>query len=403
MTESSPSSQDAAVPAEAPPLVRLLPMVAIVFFGFLTIGMPLPTLPRHVHDVLGFGPIVVGWVVGLQSLVTVLTRGPGGAVADARGPKAAVYLGLPCATAAGATYVVSALLAANPAASLAVLMAGRVLLGFAESLFLVGTMTWGIARIGPQNTGRVMAWQGIAMYAALGLGAPVGLALQERFGFIAVGAAVVGLPLVAMLVAWRTPAAPASHARRAKGGFFKVLGLIWPQGLALALGTAPFAVMAAFIALHFADRGWDGAGLALLGFACGYIGVRLFLAHLPDRMGGSQVALVSLAVEVVGQVVLWTAGSEFAAILGAVITGLGFSLVFPSFGVQAMRKAPPEMRGLAVGGFLAFFDVALGVTGPIAGVVAGRFGFASVFLVGAIASAVAVVVAIVAQPKARPA
>jgi predicted MFS family arabinose efflux permease len=97
----------------------------------------------------------------------------------------------------------------------------------------------------------------------------------------------------------------------------------------------------------------------------------------------------------VGQLVLWSAPSEVVAILGALISGLGFSLVFPSFGVQALRKAPPEVRGLAVGGFMAFFDVALGVTGPIVGVAAARFGFGSVFLVGAIAAAAAALFAAV--------
>lgn len=392
-----------SVPSDAPkdpPLMWLAPQVAIVFFGFMAVGLPLPALPRHIHDVLGYGPIVVGWAVGLQSLVTVVTRGPGGAFADARGPRNAVLTGLPCAIVAGLTYLASAFTAQVPLVSLGVLLAGRVLLGFAESLFLVGTMTWGIARVGPQNTGKVMAWQGIAMYAALGLGAPVGLWLQQRFGFVAVGAATVALPFVALAVALRMPALSlGSSGGRARGGLLRVLKIVWPQGLALALGTAPFAAMAAFIALHFAAKGWAGAGIALLGFAAGYIGVRLFLAHLPDRTGGATVALVSLAIEVVGQLVLWTASSEIVAILGAVVTGLGFSLVFPSFGVQAMRKAPPEMRGLAVGGFMAFFDVALGVTGPIAGVVAGRFGFGSVFLVGAVASALAFVVAFLARPR----
>jgi MFS family permease len=384
----------------AAPLWRLAPLVAIVFFGFLAIGLPLPALPKHVHDVLGYGPVVVGWAVGLQSLATVMTRPIGGAVVDARGPKTSVLLGLPCAVAAGVTYLISAFTVATPGVSLTVLMLGRLLLGLGESLFLTGTLTWGMSRVGAQHTGRVMAWQGIAMYAALGLGAPVGLALQRAFGFAGVGAATVALPLVALLIAVGLPGPPRVAAARARGSFLKVIGVIWPQGLALALGTAPYAAMAAFIALHFEARGWGGAGVALLCFAAGYIGVRLFFGHLPDRMGGSRVAVASLAVEAVGQFVLWAAPSQGVAILGALISGLGFSLVFPSFGVQAMRKAPPEVRGLAVGGFMAFFDVALGVTAPVVGVAAASFGFGSVFLVGAVSAAAAALFAL-ATSRAR--
>ena len=44
------------------PLRAIAPLAAIVFLGFLTIGLPLPALPRQVHDVLGFGPVVDAWL-----------------------------------------------------------------------------------------------------------------------------------------------------------------------------------------------------------------------------------------------------------------------------------------------------------------------------------------------------
>ncbi len=395
---SQSASSPGASSDQGASLLQLAPMVAIVFFGFLAIGMPLPVLPRQVHEALGFGPVVVGWVVGLQSLVTVLTRPLGGMVVDARGPKIGALLGLPCAIAAGAAYLGSSFLSA-PAASLGVLLVGRVLLGFAESLFLTGTMTWGMSRVGMKNAGRVMAWQGIAMYAALGFGAPIGLAIQQAAGFRTVAAVVIGLPAVGLLIALATPAAPRSSRPPQGGSMVKVLSAVWPQGLALALGTAPYAAMAAFLALHFAARHWGGAGLALLAFASGYIGVRVFFGHLPDRMGGSQVAVASLLVEAVGQVVLWSAPSQAVAILGCLVSGLGFSLVFPSFGVQAVRKTSPEVRGLAVSAFMAFFDVALGLTGPAVGLVAGRFGYGAVFLVGAVSAALAALVGLVGSGR----
>src|SRR3546814_8115035 len=68
------------------------------------------------------------------------------------------------ASLAGCLYLVSALAPVGPNTSLVILLAGRLLLGCAESLFLTGTMTWAIATVGVQNTGRVMAWQGIAIF-----------------------------------------------------------------------------------------------------------------------------------------------------------------------------------------------------------------------------------------------
>ncbi|HEY0525369.1 MAG TPA: MFS transporter [Stellaceae bacterium] len=386
----------AKVAAEAPAtgstaqsdLARLLPLVLITFLGYLTVGMPLPVLPIYVHETLGFGTVTVGWIVGIQSIATVLTRQYAGATCDARGSKVSVLLGLPAAALAGLAYLVSALAPLAPGSSLIVLLAGRLLLGVAESLFLTGTMTWGIARIGARNAGKVMSWQGIAIYAALSAGAPMGLAIQQRWGFTGVAIVTMALPLAAMVIALPLPPVPPTYGKRMP--FYRVIGRIWRPGGALALGTVSFGAMAAFIALDYAAQGWSGAGLAIAAFGIAYILVRLFLAGLPDRIGSIGVAAVSLAIVAVGQVLLWLAGTPLAALVGATVTGLGYSLIFPSMGVEAMRRVPPENRGLAVGAFVAFFDVSLALAGPITGAVAGSLGYPSAFLTGAVAAGLAV-------------
>jgi MFS family permease len=378
-----------ATSANAPSdVARLLPLVLIIFLGFLTIGIPLPVLPVHVHETLGFGTVTVGWIVGIQSIATLLTRQYAGATCDARGSKVAVLLGLPAASLAGLAYLVSAVAPLAPSTSVAVLLVGRLVLGVAESLFLTGTMTWGIARIGARGAGKVMAWQGIALYAALGVGAPIGLAIQQRWGFAGVAVITVALPLAAIAIALLLPPVPPTHGKRMP--FYRVIGRVWRPGGALALGTVAFGSMASFIALDYAAHGWSGAGLAITAFGGAYILVRLFFAGLPDRIGSVRVASISLAIEALGQVLLWLAGTPTAALLGATVTGIGFSLVFPAMGVEAMRRVPAENRGLAVGAYVAFFDVSLALSGPVAGAVVGSLGYGAAFLTGAIAAGLAV-------------
>ncbi|MBX6320037.1 MFS transporter, partial [Pigmentiphaga sp.] len=106
---------------------RLLPLVAIVLTGFLAVGLPLPALPLYVNGRLGFSPLVVGWVIGLQPLATILTRKFAGAYVDRHGPRQAVMLGLPMAMGAGSLYAASALIP-HPTASLGALVVGRVLM-----------------------------------------------------------------------------------------------------------------------------------------------------------------------------------------------------------------------------------------------------------------------------------
>src|SRR5579862_927908 len=71
----------------------LAPLVAIIFCGFLAVGAPLAALSLTVRDDLGFGTVMVGWVVGLQSLATVVTRHRSGTICDHQGPRRAVLFG----------------------------------------------------------------------------------------------------------------------------------------------------------------------------------------------------------------------------------------------------------------------------------------------------------------------
>src|SRR4051794_228055 len=91
-------------------------------------------------------------------------------------------------------------------------------------------------------------------------------------------------------------------------------------------------------------------------------------------------------MEAVGLALMFRASTAVMAAIGAGLTGFGFSLVFPALGVEAVRGAPAESRGVAMGAYTACLDLALGVSGPVLGVLAGRAGLSSVFLVSAVVS-----------------
>lgn len=144
-------------------LQALAPLTLAVFIAFLTIGLQLPVLPLHLKEALGMNATVVGVVVGAQFAAALLSRAWAGNVADLRGPKRAVVGGFVAAALSGLIYLASLLWLDQPAISVAVLLAGRVLLALGESLVITGTMGWGIALVGPQHGGKVMAWLGIAI------------------------------------------------------------------------------------------------------------------------------------------------------------------------------------------------------------------------------------------------
>jgi MFS family permease len=379
--------------AAAPPvLAALLPIIAVVFIAFLVIGLALPVLPLHVHQGLGLGTFVVGLVAGSQFAASLVSRLFAGHHADSRGPKRAVVTGLLVATAAGLLYLLSLRFVHEPRTSVTILLLGRALLGVAESFIITGALSWGLALMGPQNTGKVMAWIGTALYAAFAVGAPVGTILYAGHGFAAIALATTLIPLVTLpLVASFRPVTPPPQARAA---FTTVLGAVWVPGLGLALSGVGFGAITTFIVLLFAQHGWGQAWLAFSALSIAFMAGRLIFGHLPDKIGGARVALVCVLIEAVGQALIWLASSSALALAGVALTGLGYSLVYPGLGVEAVRHAPPQSRGLAMGAYTAFLDLSLGLASPALGLVASGAGLNAVFLVSTLVVLCAAVIAV---------
>jgi len=380
--------------------LKLLPVTLAIFIGFLALGMQMPVLPLHLHETLGMGTLVVGLVVGSQFIAALLSRSWAGNFADLRGAKRAVVAGLLVAASSGLVYLASLAFLAAPAASVWIVLLGRVLLALGESLIVTGAMGWSIGLVGPQNAGKVMVWTGIAIFGAYALGAPAGVAVNARWGFAGIAVATVLLALLALAAVSGVRAVAPTATRRTP--FYKVLGAVWEPGLGLALSSVGFGLVTAFIALLFAARDWGDSSLAFTAFGVAFIGARLGFGHLPDRIGGARVALVSVAIEAVGQLLIWGADTAPAAYLGAALTGFGYSLAFPAFGVEAVRRAPPQTRSLAMGAYVAFLDIALGITSPVAGAWAGAWGIGSVYLAGAVVVGLSLVVALRLLRTAAP-
>ena len=365
------------------PSSALLPIMAVVLIAFVIIGFALPVLPLHVHQGLGLSTFVVGLVTGSQFAAAIISRVWSGQYADRQGAKRAVIVGLLTAIAAGALYLLSLRFVAAPWASITILLIGRALLGGAESFIITGAVTWGLALVGPNNAGRVIAWMGMAMFAAFAIGAPLGTSLYVTGGFAAVAIATTFVPLATLaLVAPLTSVKP---QRGAKPGVMKVIGAVWLPGVGSALSSIGFGAILAFSALISAERGWNPVWLSFSTFAISLVLARACLGHVPDKLGGARVAAVSAMIEAAGLALIWLSPGRTVAAIGAALTGFGYALVYPGFGVEAVRSAPPEGRGVAMGAYTVFLDVALGFGSPVLGLIAGWTGLGSIFLASALA------------------
>lgn len=382
---STPRPADAVIGSSLwSAFLPLVPFMAAVFAGFFAMGMALPVLPRHVHDTLGQGTVIVGIVMGSQYLSAVFGRMFAGGMVDERGPKRAALIGLACAIGVGALYLASVPFTETSRLALLLVVLGRLLSGFAEAFVITATMAWGLARVGPAHAGKVFGWMGVALFAGFAAGAPTGMFLHARFGFAGVALAVLLVALAGWIGTRRIPAVAPSTLPRLP--FYRVLHAVKLPGLGLTLCSLGYAMITAFAVLLFAQRGWDGGALAVSCMGLGFIAGRLLFGQLPDRVGGARVAMFCVLGEALGLALIWGAPHPALAWAGAALAGGGYGLGFQGFGVEAVLRAPPQSRGSAMGAYVIFQDFAMGLAPPLAGVLAQAAGLESVYLAAAVAA-----------------
>lgn len=384
---ASSSSIPLGPPSSFAVTARILPTSLQILLCYFAIGLPMAALPGVVHLQLHFNAVLAGLAISLQYVATVLSRPQAGRMADREGARRTALSGLLACGLSGLCLFSSGLLVRLPLLCLGVVLISRLILGFGESWLATGSSLWGIARVGPEHTARVISWSGICSYGGLAIGAPVGVWIDKAWGLQGVGLVSVLTSCVGLLAAY--PIAGVEVPKGKPLAFRQVLQRVFPHGMSLALATTGFGTIASFMVLFYAHHHWSNAAFALTSFGAFFILARLLFAHSINRWGGFPVALTCLTVEIAGLIFLWLAPTPKMAFAGAALTGFGFSLVFPSLGVEAVNCVTAENRGSALAVFTAFADLSLGVTGPIVGLVVLGFGYAAIFLFAALMAAVA--------------
>jgi MFS family permease len=358
----------------------LLGYIYFTFVCYLSIGLPLAVLPAFVHLRMGLHAALAGLVISIQYIATFLSRPWAGRISDHTGAKISVLWGMAACTLSGLLLLVAVALHFSASLTFSALILSRLALGVGESLGSTGATLWGITHAGPEHTATVIAYNGMATYGGLALGAPLGVVLDQHWGLVSLGLLTTLLGAASFAFAQRkspVPVTPGEHLP-----FSAVLGRIIPHGIALALGGIGYSVLATFVTLYYISRHWNanGAALCLTAFGVAFITARLLFIQAINRFGGFQVCIACMSVESLGVLLLWSAASPWMASGGAALTGFGFSLVFPALGVEAVKRVPVANRGTALGVFTGFADVSFFLVGPIAGAVIGGWGYSSAFL-----------------------
>lgn len=346
-----------------------MPLYVGVFFCFLGIGASLATIPFYVLDVLHRREgIAVGTAVALLSLAVVIARPVAGRLADRYGYKLIMLVGALTCAGAGALYAV--------ASSFELVLAVRVLHGIGEALTFQAGLTW-MSRIVPQDRrGQLMGLLGVAMWSGITLGGITAPLVMQAAGFGPVWAFCAVTPLIGLAVIASKPKPDQEYANT-RHAIFPPSALI--PGVALALASAGYVALASFVALHLAQRGIANGIAAFNAFGFTYVGVRLKWGRLSDTVGPYRVVFWSGLVEALGLLLVGIAPNLVVAVIGGLVTGAGLSLLFPALTLVVMDNTEKAQHGTALGMYTSFWDLGLAAGAPLAGFIAGLWGYPAIY------------------------
>lgn len=348
-------------------------LFAVTFSGLVAIGAVLPVLPRYVHGPLDSGDVAVGIVIGAYAITGLLLRPFAGRLADRRGRKPAVLLGIVGVSLGGLLYL--------PSLGLAGVILARLVTGAGEGALYTAGSAWIVDMAPEARRGRVLGLYGLAVWGGLSVGPLAGELLLNLGGYNAVWIFAAALPLLGALIASRVPDpfVPNAHAEPHP--------LIAPEaigpGIAVALAAVGYAAVASFVVLHLEARGIDDGVVVFGAFAAMIVITRLIAGGLPDRVGPVRVAIVATFAEAGGLLTIALAQDLTVAIIGGAAMGAAFSLINPSLMLIALGRVTPAARGAAMGTYTAFFDAGVGLGAPLAGLAAALSDYEGAFVFAA--------------------
>jgi MFS family permease len=190
--------------------------------------------------------------------------------------------------------------------------------------------------------------------------------------------------LVACLVLSRVPESFKPHPNPARPIRTRLSAALLPPGIAIGFVNVQYPVVAGFLILHLSQYSSSGSA-AFSAYAGTILLSRFFLGSLPDRIHPAITFYCGLAAMAIGLVVLSSGPAGMMAVAAAGTLGLGFSFPWSSVAATVLRQTPPGERGSTVSVLSAFYDLFVGISSFVAGVIADRFGYPAAFQMAAAA------------------
>lgn len=360
----------------------------------------LPTLPLYIAE-KGGTPHQVGWVMGAFAVGLIGSRSWLGPLADRRGRKITLLIGLAVAAIAPLFYIVSH--------DLPLLVAVRLLHGVSIAGFTTGYMALVTDIAPPEHRGEIIGYTSLVHPIGVALGPSLGSWLQMNYShssvfMVASSLAALGFMAAAGVRAVNIPQ-DSGGSRPEKALFWRLLlseRLRIPSLVMLSVGLT-FGTIATFIPLFIAaERLNISAGLFYsVAAIASFIG-RVATGSASDRWGRGIFISASLACYGVSMVLLAQAQTPLDILWAAILEGLAGGVLIPMVAALMADRSTTDERGRVLSLSLGGFDLGMALSGPLLGGLIDPLGYRLIFRMAAVFSLLGLTFFLTASSKSLP-
>jgi len=352
-------------------------VVALIGWQFLFMSITLFFIFPLYLEQFGASKGRIGLIMGIHSLMAILTRPIFGRLIDIKGRKVISLIGM-----ASLIVVLPFYHLIQDAGTLPLLL--RALTGMGWGVSMTATITICSDMAPVQRLARSMGIIGVAGLVAVALGPLLGEEIIRHYGY----GGLFNTSFVFLCIAFVCILFTKETLKLNEGNLstkpklthsLTFLSLCFIATLPIVHGAVRGSVIN-FIALFGKSVPLDRIGPFFVAFSAAAILTRVFFGGLSDKYGRKIVLFPAVLVISLNMFLIAYAGNLWMFTLAGFIGGLGQGLIFPALSTYMIDLFGQANKGLALSLYLTFFDIGMGSGSAFFGWIIDLYGFRVMFM-----------------------
>ncbi len=347
----------------------------LMMFAFYLL---MPTLPFYLNGNFAADKSMVGLVMSVYIVAALAIRPFSAYFIDTMNRKK-LYI---------AAYIIFTLMFASYAvtSTLLLFIIFRIIHGFAFGITTTTGNTIAIDVLPSERRGEGIGYFGLSSNVAMAMGPTVGLMLMNmmEFKYIFWWAFVTGMIGLLITIMIKTQHKPVIVQQEPISLDRFILVKAIPLGLNLLMISLSYGLIISFGAVFGHEINIERTGMFYTLLAAGIIISRFASGKYLNKGMFKPLGITSITILTIAYFILYqtTTATEYYII--AVVLGLGFGILTPSFQTMVINMAPHSKRGTANSTFFTSFDLGVGGGMYLGGLISQLWSLSTAFIIVAI-------------------